>query len=724
MSLLTSICISDIGSIPQDGLVNIYTNSDNYETPLLTDIPISAMTGDYCPYQLTVPNDTTSIHIDYENLVRICLESSNPCTTCDLGFDTYSQNSIGQVVVGNLTGSCDTITDYFINWYGPQLNDYDPANPDQNIAFTSGKGTLFPGYNFLHPMVGTQSPPMLPGNYVPVISKVKLNGTIFSLTGGSGTVQSNLNCLYPTVVISAYTCSDSNTTNDPYSNVISFYTTGEASIPPNSLSTVLKIDTNINYLALELDGFSIYDTFKIQFSGTSYDVPLTLEYISIGSDTGNENYQIDTMPKVTYLSTLKKVLCFTGLTRSVDDYLLISVIPNQTNNATSWVVKWKCLETFDCSMCIDTHRNSPYKIIGSSIKHTSGSCNTFGLNLTISGCSINQQKNNQVDTYMNTVNYLQSGINNNTNLFNLNFGYTTNSEICESRAASLGGFLQCRPDVSTGTITSRKYLSGTTNTINVLEFTFTDVNDFNLYYNSYLNTALIYSGTPYDSSNLNYYRYYFFQICTATGNQRCGDNSSFIWLWIHPSTVVTTGQTGLIYSLSFTMPKIYNEIDFSVCQLNCESSLDKIINDINYSTDYPPFSFTTNVGARFTNLIVQVVYVSLGSQGSSSSTYNSGYMFWPKYTYQTYVYSGGNPTYTIIPSLSAVTCEFNSVGYQFYNYNFLYLFNYQVVSPDLNDLDYFEIYGSPLVDWVLQPSELIYQYSGGTVLYSNPSYIV
>jgi hypothetical protein len=724
MSFLTSICVSDIGSIPQNGLVNISTNVDNYTTPIQTNVAISAMTGNNCPYYLSVPSGTTEIHIDYNNSVRICLSILDPCTDCNLGFDVYNQNSIGQVVVGNLTGSCGTITDYLINWYGPQNNAYDPAFPNQNIAFTSGKGTLFPGYgSYVHPMTGAQSPPMIPGYYVPIISKVKINGTIYSLTGGTGTVETNLNCLYPTVIISAFTCSDTNSTGD-YSRVIDFSTTGDANTPPSALSTVLKIDTSVNFLAMKFDGFNIYDTFKVVFSGASYSTPLTLEYISVGFDLPTENFGTSTMPKITSSPSFEKVLCFTGLTRTSNDFLLISIIPNQTNNATSWKISWKCLETFDCSMCIDTYRNNPYKIIGSSITYSTGGCNTFSSSLTLSGCSQQQQDLSYPSRYFMSYDNLTFGSSSNyTTTKTFTPSYSVSSETCYNTNMSIGGFLTCRPDNGNGTITSRKYISGTTNTIDVLEFTFTDINDFNNYYNSYNSIHLSFSGTPNNPTNINYYRYYVMQICAATGNQRCGDNSGWVALTLHPSSVVTTGVTNNIYSLSFTMPRITKQINFTNCQLGCDNKVNEIINSINSFSSFQPFSFTSNVGARFINLFYNGFGLATSTTQQTSYSLNGAYDIIP-YSYQTYVYSGGNPTYTFIPNLSATTCNFDQVGRLSNGYRQLSSYYFRVNSPNVNNLNHFEIYCKPVTNWLLGSEVLAYVYSAGTTQYSNPTYII
>ena len=718
MSFLTSICLSNIGSIPQDGLVNIYTNTDNYTTPLLTDVSISDMIGSQCPYTLSVPDGTTEIRIIHlPTSTRICLQVVDPCFSCNLGFDEYEQNSIGQLIVGNLTGSCDTITDYFINWYGPNDGSYDPMNPGQNIAFTSGHGTEFPGYNYLHPMVGTQSPPMIPGHYIPVISKVKINDVIYSLTGGTGTTQSNLDCLYPTIIISAYTCSDTNITGD-YSTQINFTTTGEASIPPNSLSTVLKIGTNINYLAIYFNGFDIADTLKIQFSGSSYSTPLTLEYIRSGKYI-NDDFSVSSMPKSKY-GIFKKVLNLTGLIRTLDDYLLISVIPNQSNNATSWLLKWKCLETFDCYTCIDNYKNSPYKIFGSTISSSESGCNVFNYRLRLTGCFDGGFSSYMPGKYFNYFNnYLGTLAPNGT--WDFRNSINTNTVNCYGVYPQSNVF--CREDApGSGTITTSKLFDGTND---ILKFTFTDINDFNTYYTSYSNSIFFYSGNPTNPLSIDYYRAYQVQICVVGETQNCGDNSTKFTLWIHPSSVLTTGFTNGEYSMTMTMPKITKQITFTNCELDCDYIVSLIVNKINDSANFGEFLITSNVGARFTQLSYGAEYVyKYVSHGNSSNIYGQIAVYY--YSYRTYVYSGDSPSYIIIPSLTSTTCSYDiapSVS-STSNYAYLNTNSYRVFLPDTNNLGYFNIYGKPINNWNLGAEELVYVYSAGTVQYSNPNFIV
>jgi len=342
MSITLSFCLSNIGNVPIDGIVNVYGNTDNYVTPIQSGVYISGMTGTQCPYSVVAPDGTNKLRIIHQpTQTRICVDYLDPCTDCNLGFAQYKTNSIGNITAGHLTGTCGTqITDYFINWYGPQQNAFDPQNPQNNIAFTSGYGSRFSGYTGVHPMIGAQAYPVLPGYYQPVIMKARIDGVNYSLTGGTGTTQANLNCISNAVVVSAWTCSD--TTDVPYplslkySVLIQYDTDGLYNTRPDSLVTRLILDPSQDNLAFRFDGLSVFDNLTIKYSGTNYSQEFLLENINVGVNSVTSYLPNTNFPKGWGTSTFVKILTFTGLTRSSEDFLTFTITPNQQNNATSW----------------------------------------------------------------------------------------------------------------------------------------------------------------------------------------------------------------------------------------------------------------------------------------------------------------------------------------------------------------------------------------------------
>ena len=152
MSFSASTCITNIGSANLGPTLKIYKNpiSPTNNGVYVQDVSTSLITGTNCPYTYLLDDDATSVRIFDPSsycYVDFTVTEGGACVFCDLSLNNVSNNLIGTINVGNLTGSCDpTITDYKISWYGP--------NSSTNVAFTSGKGTLCPGYTAPHPLTG------------------------------------------------------------------------------------------------------------------------------------------------------------------------------------------------------------------------------------------------------------------------------------------------------------------------------------------------------------------------------------------------------------------------------------------------------------------------------------------------------------------------------------------------------------------------------------------
>ena len=189
MPFSSSICLTNIGTLPLGSSVDIYSNSDSYSVPFQTNISLSVLTSN-CPYILTnIPDGTTQIK--FQDIVSHCcynlpISNNNLCDLFGIQLTGFSSTTISQIVAGLLTSSVGAnITDYIIDWYGPENN--------TTIAFTSGFGTAFNNipYQQTHPFTR----PSAPGYYIPMIRQIRINGINYSITGGTGFVQANINCL-------------------------------------------------------------------------------------------------------------------------------------------------------------------------------------------------------------------------------------------------------------------------------------------------------------------------------------------------------------------------------------------------------------------------------------------------------------------------------------------------------------------------------------------------
>lgn len=180
---------------------DIYTASTGPFGIYQTGVPVVSLTTN-CPYIMVLePGTTQLLFVDnFGCTVSASISSSTVCDNCDLGFDSIQDPDLpGKIYAGNLTGTCQPMTDYRIYWYGPDST--------TNLAFTSGFGSAFLPYTYTHPFVPT--PPtgysgitgVTGGTYIPVIDKVKISGITYSQTGFTSAVTACLDsCIDPIFV--------------------------------------------------------------------------------------------------------------------------------------------------------------------------------------------------------------------------------------------------------------------------------------------------------------------------------------------------------------------------------------------------------------------------------------------------------------------------------------------------------------------------------------------
>jgi hypothetical protein len=739
-------CLTYTGNTTLGGVLNLYSDYDGFLIPFQTSVSLSTITGNNCPYYLNnVPIGTTKIRIK-DTLTGCFCDLDLPsdlCLVCDLNFDSYSGTSVGRITVGDLTGTCDpSITDYRVFWYETG----DTVNP----VVITGFGTEFQPYSFTHPLTNTSAVLVTPGTYKPVIDKIKIDGVTFSNTGGTNTIQADLNCFETQLVtIEPFTCTNGNSSDDIlYEHRINFFGSSSGTIP-QTLSGDFIFTGSSNYLAWKFKGFDVEDRIRLIYSGSAYSEPLLIEDIKIGSNLDSSNFDLSLLPKSAATTTntvyVKKVTCLTGITRNNGDFIRIEVEPNQSNPQTSWDFYCTCLNSFNQDSCVVN--NIPNKIVLSGLSKTFNSCNETLFTVPISSCTINDDVSkylfstptpiseikstyltNQI--YTNGAGGIQSyGITLKLNSLDFDFNYTPYSPfVCDQ-----SGYY----------ITFMKYVSGTTG---IIDIEFENVTDFNTYYNSFLtlqNNSLgslggncatspgPFSGTPYDPSDIRYYRYYNLIIPGAVNNENCGDLLTPSTYYIHTSTQVTTGYTGN-YLLRFTMPTITNGLTYDpVCNLSgyVQSTFVNTINDDSTGTTNN-YTGTTNLGVKYTEPFFSLSYLCSGVTSSTGTTLSLS-LFYPKYLNETIVYTGVSPT--LVPSLSGETFYFDLTKFKFNNllnnlgYYSKYGAYYKLILNNPLDFRDFEIYTTDIsTGEPTGPEILIYGYTGVTSAYTvyQPSYFV
>lgn len=740
MSFSASTCITNTGTTELGPTLFFYSDVTGFGDSFGSD-STENLVGDNCPYIMeNIPYGTTIVRIidPVTNCgVDIVLQSSDLCNICNLNFDVYETNTVSQIVVGNLVGSCDDdISDYIINWYGP-------GEGSTNLAFTSGYGTEFAniGWDNTHPLTGSSSPLIQAGVYTPVIDRVIVNDVAYSTTGAPGTYVANLNCFNSSqVTVDALRCDNGNNVGD-YSHHFLFENVSVGN-PPESLSASFLLSANTNYLAWKFRGFDVVDTLKLTFYGDSYnDIPIVIENIRLGDLLTSSDLSPNATPKrLGTGSFFAKVTCLTGFTISEGDYITIEITPNPANNNTKWDFYFECLENFDCSSCLDNHSDSPYKILLSTVESTLVSCNRNQIYFQLTGCTNNQLSVSDTYKYFNTGYDSYGRYNDVFSPQSYNNIFYFDRPICEYIYNNFAGstcgspYTNCSPPSSETIIYSKTIENGE----GLISMKFSSFDDFNHYYQSYI-LAINTTGVYYDNTQYNFYSSINLKLPVPQNeNEICGDTTIYNTYTLHPTTVVTTGFTDSLYEMTMTMPTITQGIFPTACELGCSQSIDNFINSINQSSlsTTNNFTATTNVGSKYQKPFFCVKRTVETNSGFSGKTYE-GFFYILSYANKTYPYSGQPITY--ISSLSAQTCNFdgNSVTISQtpqFTYHIQYVYLYRVEIFDPNDVTNFRIYGCPINNFqysgsTTSPSltpiyELALEYSGGTITYQNPYYCI
>ena len=727
MPFSASTCLSYVGPTILGPTLKVYTNpiSQTNQGTYLMDVPRTSVTGGNCPYTFVVPDGTTTIRL-YDPTTfcyaDIPISNNNVCTTCNLNFTSISNNLLSTINVGSLSGSCDsTITDYRISWYGP--------NNSNLLSFTSGAGTIWSVRDATKPITPSSldAPFLEPGTYVSKITEVELNGARFSYTGGTNNVLSPslLNCSN-TVTVSPYTCANGVIPPiDGYYSHRKTYTT-DGSSPPKSANAEILLTAGLQSLIWSFNSYNVYDTITLTFYGSSYPNPIVLENLRLGA-LSTTNLQPTTFPKLySYTQEFKKVTILTGLTVNNNDKIKIAVTPNPDPlNATSWDLKFGCRTTAPTASktCLDAYKNSPYKILKSSIiAGTPDICGNVSIYYQVRGCSNLDNSpffNSDLVKLTTIVDQSQSTINYNpTTKLSAQLGY----QYFRPQLSSVSSFGDGLGQVctssgpNTGTITINK---SNVNFFTIFCSNLTDMNAFETSFISRRNYAITPVGYPAynsDSTNINYYRFFRFDYFTNSGNYICGDGTLNSSWWLHVSSTYAITSVSGGYLMTIQTPLITFNYPCTVCIANCTSMNTVYIsgpqgcNTLRNAT----FSHTNTSGLRYTNPFFQSNGHVLGTTPPILEYSVNGYIsFSPEYASTTYA-STSDGTNTLLPALSGVSWDWqnhfalnpnSTIDNRAY---IQYVFSYSIVVLTFTPLR-FQIKANPIVNFLAtEPQVTIY----------------
>jgi hypothetical protein len=747
MSFSAATCLTYTGNTTLGGTFHVYTSTDNSTFTYLTMTTLAQVTTGNCPYYFTVPDNTITVRL-IDTLTGcytdIPVKNSNICSTCNLNFKNISNNLVGSISVGNLTGSCqNNISDYLINWYGPDSL--------TNLAFSSGSGATFP-YQYTHPLTGFQSIPAAGGVYVPKIENVKISGYSFSTTGGTGNILANFDCLEPVVVQPCNCGNKSNTnTNFPYSGYNHNYQFNvQSNIAPRPLYTAFDLSAGTKYFSWQFQGETIPDRFTLYYSGYNSTNLIGLEDFVIGENNVNCNLNYNTYPKTGRTGTFfSKITTLTSLTVSNYDKLIIKITPSTATTLTNWDVYFTCITDYKCSDCI-TDPDSYYKISGSSITAITASCNSVKINFFISGCGYDDFY--KTDYIKNYVSFNQTFVSDYTFYPSYTYGITP-AQPSAPNSSQRGNLitgpsnytsmyftnnncnfvydLPTRKDCAQRpTPTYYEKISGAGQTC-IWGFTGDSVFISGVYqswfgYKNYLASGTIPFST--DPTQIAYYRYVYFRVPISTTVGCTDPPPNYGSNAVHLSFPIETGTTGLNFYLKITGKTITNQITTSTCDINCKSYLDSFVNNANNyvtgsSTNYNIKKYDS--GFYYINNIESINFITSSSTNNYFS-YVYGSFNTHSSTFNTYPFTGDSQTY--VPSLSGCLCS-NYVNNNIQNlYNQIshthYKYYYYVKLTNPNNLTEFDILAYKLTNGAFNGlTELAYRVSAGTI-YSNSTYII
>jgi hypothetical protein len=712
-----TVILSSSGLTSTSTDFSIYADNNNYAYPIVKNITNTELTATTTPFNLLVDSTASRIMVlDTNNNKKTYADigTNNLCITCGLDFNYYPTSTVGRLYAGILTGSCQSeINEYRINWYGP--------NSSTNVAYTSGSGTSF-SYRYTHPLTGATGLFALAGTYFPVIDKVKIGGIAFSQSGdtlySNDPVPALLTCFESvTVEVDAFKCDNGDSSDLPqYEHRVLFTAVGNG-VLPSPLSSTFLLSADTNYFAWKFKGEGVPDKLKLTYYGSAYNyTPILLDFWEVGSDLTSNNFGFTTFPKSADTSGyISKLTCLTGFTINENDTIIMEVTPNTSNPSTNWDFYFACVDSIDCTFNLP---NKPMKISGSTITGITYPCYSI-VTFKVSGATSTEKDDFELKNYAN---YSYTSTN------SQGFSTIQSSNLFFSQISCGGSiynyqlpYVTCLPNAAYN-ITYGK-------SDGLFKMTTNNPSYITYYYNQYnTNIKPLISTYSADSTNIDFYRYFYLTYPAATGSTVCGDGTIRKDLILHQSSVVSTGMTGSDYYLQYTMPTISIGLSASTCDLYCNSNYQSVVSQVNSYSTGTTFNYTgiTNTASRYDylNSGMLVTYSSTTTQ----NTYNTELRRDLSY-YINYTVPASGVSNTLITSLSATTCQF--VEDNFVNYNTYYRFydgHFKVELTNPSNWADFQLFVNTTIETTksINPEnwKLLYTFSGGTVNYSYPQYII
>lgn len=721
-------------SIVLTGATIVNTNVDVYSNPVsninhgtfVQQVTKACLTTN-SPCTVSVPDGTVTVRLRdsgsycYWDL-PIC--DSDVCNTCGLGFANITNNRLGTVSIGNLTGSCDnSIDDFRVEWLGP--------NSLTTTGFTSGKGTQYV-YSSTHPLTGSSAPIVLPGVYVGRITNVNLNNVKFSsINGLPGHVYSpTLTACTTTVNVDCLSCING-TYSDPnypyYTHFSSYRATNPLAIP-DKLQTLFQLSNGTKFFIYMFNAFTVYDTIKLTLTGSSYPVPIVLEDYRVGGNTGANEWYPNTFPKKTSSEYVYKIVTLTGLTITNNDYLNIQLTPNSATTNTSWDLRYGCRQTISYEKnCLNTYKNTPYKIKLNSITGLTGTCTTRTVRFDISGCTDSQVTGltqSDFTSLSSQSTAYQLSTENSTGLKTLFFGLFKPSYNDVYVTGFGPPYVNGTCSATTSIYTYQK-VTGSTASGNKIILKFQSQNDSINFQNQFTqskNTAT--TGWNSLPTSTDYYRFMlWYYVKGISTTQVCADGYPLDFTNAYISSQSTISATTISgpypYQVEITTPTMSINLSAfpdTTCGLNNMPVYVDLVNTFATGTTISEKTVTSKNILAYT-FYQQKYYIT--STSETKDEYEDGYFQMnPSYNFLTYASSGD--TNTLLPQFSGspipyqrLISEFNETPYFGASIYRQRVFKYEVRLVDFTLPIKFQI-------WAYKILNFDYDYSTGFIkIYDN-----
>ena len=257
---------------------------------------------------------------------------------CYFSFDSWDNNLISILSVGNLLGGECILDEYVIDWYR-----------DGEHAMVSGKGND-PDIETFHPFVGSEAVPVPPGEWTPVIRYVVIGGQQIYMKGKKCKSFCEYQGELPNIiVVNKLNCGligeGENNAEMYYDFRLKYSTSQDFSLASRTIRFYLDQDTR--YVALQFNGFQVADLIEVFYKEESAQL---LAYV-IGTNLPRTDATV--FPEEIDWNRVKMVINLEDRTFQEGDYLTIKINPSVKepgNYNTNWTLDMKCLpaNSFRC----------------------------------------------------------------------------------------------------------------------------------------------------------------------------------------------------------------------------------------------------------------------------------------------------------------------------------------------------------------------------------------